>query len=114
MTALYKAIWPITDISLPFLTLIEQGKAELPDLTRFARVRIAGPGRWSVAESRHVPGSGGITPWVLIYEAPAEHWRPADDPVPKADRRIYRCACGARTNNTTRTCLRCEEAKAAA
>jgi hypothetical protein len=78
--AVYKAIWPITDITLPWFALIEQAKRDLPNLTMLAHAQLTGAGRWSVAESRTVPGSGGITPWVLIFEAPAEAWRPADEP----------------------------------
>jgi hypothetical protein len=67
----FRAIWPITNERLPFTALVAQATHDLPVLTAMAHARVVGPGRWSAALSTDIPGSGRITQWVLLYEAPA-------------------------------------------
>lgn len=67
----FRAIWPITNERLPFTALVAQAAHDLPLLAVQAHARVTGPGRWSAALSTDIPGSGRITQWVLLYEAPA-------------------------------------------
>jgi hypothetical protein len=67
----FRAIWPITNERLPFTALVAQATHDLPLLTAMAHARLVGPGRWTAALSTDIPGSGRITQWVLLYEAPA-------------------------------------------
>ena len=67
----FRAIWPITNERLPFTALCAQAAHDVPLLAAQAHARITGPGRWTAALSTDVPGSGRITEWVLLYEAPA-------------------------------------------
>lgn len=67
----FRAIWPITNERLPFTALCAQATHDIPHLAALAHARITGPGRWTCALSTDVPGSGRITKWVLLYEAPA-------------------------------------------
>jgi hypothetical protein len=67
----FRAIWPITNERLPFTALCAQATHDLPALTAMAHARLTGPGRWSAALSTDIPGSGRVTQWVLLYEAPA-------------------------------------------
>ncbi|WP_224279092.1 hypothetical protein [Nocardioides lacusdianchii] len=67
----FRAIWPITNERLPFTALCAQATHDIPFLAAQAHARLTGPGRWSAALSAEVPGSGRITKWVLLYEAPA-------------------------------------------
>ncbi|WP_210651321.1 hypothetical protein [Nocardioides sp. SYSU D00065] len=69
----FRAIWPITNERLPFTALVAQAQHDLPFLAAQAHARITGPGRWSAALSTDIPGSGRVTKWVLLYEAPATH-----------------------------------------
>jgi len=69
---IFRALWPITDDSLTFADLCKQAAGDLPDLVIQAHARLLRPGRFTIAESAHVPGSGRVTPTVLLYEAPAE------------------------------------------
>lgn len=71
MTFTFRAIWPITNERLPFVALCTQARHDIPLLLAQAHARPTGPGRWSMAESTYIPGSGRVTPWVLIYECPA-------------------------------------------
>ncbi|GAW54709.1 hypothetical protein [Nocardioides sp. PD653] len=71
MTFTFRAIWPITNERLPFIALCAQARHDIPLLLGQAHARPVGGGRWTLAESVHVPGSGRVTPWVLIYECPA-------------------------------------------
>jgi hypothetical protein len=67
---IFRAIWPMTN-DLPYRRLIRDAKEDLPLLAAQAHARITGPGRFSIAESVDVPGSGRTTPTVLVFEAPA-------------------------------------------
>ena len=67
---IFRARWPIHHHA-PHTDLVDQAAADLPTLIRQAHARLTGPGRFTIARSQHVPGSGRITEWVLIYEAPA-------------------------------------------
>ena len=67
----FRAIWPITDETRGYATLCKEAESELPLLIGQARARLTAPGRFSIAPSDRVPGSGRTTPAVLIYEAPA-------------------------------------------
>lgn len=77
-----RCIWPITDETVSYATLCRQAADDLPLLIGQASARLLKPGRFSIAPSVEVPGSGRVTESVLIYEAPA---------VPLA-RRSYRKA----------------------
>lgn len=68
----FRAIWPIVDETVKYGDLLRQAATELPTLTTQAHVRVIGAGRFSIAESVYVPGSGRLTDSVLVYEAPAE------------------------------------------
>lgn len=76
----FRAIWPITDHRVSWFELCKAAREEVPILAGQASARIVGPGRFSIADSRNIPGSGRITENVLIYEAPAR----------AIDRRAYR------------------------
>jgi hypothetical protein len=67
----FRAIWPITNERLPFTALVAQARLEVPFLAAQAHARLTGPGRYSFALSTETPGSGRITTWCLLYEAPA-------------------------------------------
>lgn len=67
----FRAIWPIANERLPFTALCAQAVPEVPLLAAQAHVRITGPGRFTAALSTDIPGSGRITTWCLLYEAPA-------------------------------------------
>ena len=69
--ATFRAIWPIIDESVPYADLIEQASDDLSVLVRQSRAELTGPGRFSIAASASVPGSGRVTESVMIYEAPA-------------------------------------------
>ncbi|UIU47020.1 hypothetical protein [Microcystis phage MinS1] len=69
----FRAIWPITDERLPFTALCAQAWPDIPRLLRRAHATPTGHGRFTAAPSAHIPGSGRITDWVLIYECPARH-----------------------------------------
>ncbi|WP_435744954.1 hypothetical protein [Nocardioides sp. SYSU DS0663] len=71
MTHLFRALWPITDHSAGITQLAAQARHDLPLLLAQAHARTTGPGRFSVAPSAQIPGSGRTTAWVLLYEAPA-------------------------------------------
>ena len=67
----FRAIWPITDETVGYAALCKQAQSELPLLIAQAKARLTHPGRFSIAPSDKVPGSGRITSAVLVYEAPA-------------------------------------------
>ena len=69
---MFRAIWPIVDETTSYADLCREAAAEIPELVARSRARLAKPGRFSVAPSEHVPGSGRVTDSVLIYEAPAQ------------------------------------------
>lgn len=71
-----RLLWPIVDPLAAFPALLEEASREIPALARRHHARITGPGRFTVARSLEVPGSGRTTEWVLLWEAPAVH-RPA-------------------------------------
>lgn len=71
MSFRFRAIWPITDERLPFTALCAQATHDVPLLAAQAHAHLVGPGRYTVARSTDIPGSGRITEWVLIYDAPA-------------------------------------------
>jgi hypothetical protein len=69
--ATFRALWPIIDPSVSLHELTQQAHADLPALTRRAHCRLTGRGRWWIADSRLIPGSGRVTDTCLIYDAPA-------------------------------------------
>lgn len=68
---MFRALWPIVDATVPGQQLAAEVSGDLPELQRRARAQVTGPGRFFVAPSASVPGSGGSTSHVLVYEAPA-------------------------------------------
>lgn len=68
---IFRACWPILEDGTPYRDILRDAKAELPVLLGQAHARMTGPGRFSIAESIDVPGSGRTTPTVLVFEAPA-------------------------------------------
>ena len=71
-THLFRALWPITNPRLPLARLIEEAREDLPRVERQAAAYAhPGAGRWRVARSSDIPGSGRVTETVLIFEAPA-------------------------------------------
>ena len=68
---IFRAIWPITDRRLGDRELADQAIEEVPGIALQARATITGRGQFRIAPSADVPGSGGVTEWCLVYEAPA-------------------------------------------
>lgn len=68
---IFRAIWPITDERQSYANLCREAESDLPLLIAQAKARLTAHGRFSVAPSSQVAGSGRITESVLIYEAPA-------------------------------------------
>jgi hypothetical protein len=68
----FRCIWPIHDETIGYADLCHQARAELPDLIAQAHAELLRPGRFSIAPSEWVPGSGRVTESVLVYEAPAK------------------------------------------
>lgn len=68
---IFRACWPILEDGTPYRDLVRTAKTEIPVLVGQAHARLTGAGRFSIAESVDVPGSGRTTPTVLVYEAPA-------------------------------------------
>lgn len=66
-----RCIWPILDERMPYRELVRAAKGDVPGLATQAHARLAAPGRFSIAESVDVPGSGRTTATVLVFEAPA-------------------------------------------
>lgn len=66
----FRAMWPIV-ADLPASDLFREARCDLPLLAAQAHARIIGPGRFSFARSVDVPGSGRVSEFVLIFEAPA-------------------------------------------
>ena len=54
-----------------YADLCREAAADLPLLVAQARAKLAAPGRFSVAPSDRVPGSGRVAESVLVFEAPA-------------------------------------------
>ncbi len=69
-TATFIARWPITEPHLTLQQLVQSARPDLPDLATRAHARLVGAGRWTIAASADVPGSGMVTPTVLLYRAP--------------------------------------------
>lgn len=71
MTGLhFRAMWPIVS-DQPAQQLIREAREEIPLLAARAGARIIGPGRFTFARSVDVPGSGRVTEFVILFEAPA-------------------------------------------
>lgn len=68
---LFRALWPITDMTTPLGDLIDTATRDLPMVAARAHAEVQAGGRWLVAASAKVPGSGRVTENVLLYEAPA-------------------------------------------
>lgn len=68
-----RLLWPIVDQRIPYDQLIAEAEEDVERLAIQAHARVTdyAAGRWSIERSAKVPGSGRITPTVLIYEAPA-------------------------------------------
>lgn len=71
MTYRFRAVWPVVD-NVPTISLLTQAGGDIRHLAAQAHARIVGPGRFSFARAVDVPGSGRVTEWVLLFEAPAE------------------------------------------
>lgn len=71
----FRAFWPVIDPEIPLHHLVASAMDDLPWLTAQAHAVLTGPGRWQIEESWKVPGSGRVTPLVLLYEAPASEGR---------------------------------------
>lgn len=71
---LFRALWPILDDTVPARQMAGEVAGDLPVLARQAHAVLCGPPYFRVARSQDVPGSGNVTPFVLVAEAPA---RPA-------------------------------------
>lgn len=80
-THTFRAMWPVTDESLGLAELADLARTDLPLLVAQARATISGPGRFTLADSAQVPGSGRVTRYVLVYEAPAVHRPPCTTPL---------------------------------
>lgn len=74
--AVFRAIWPIYDPTMPYDAMLQAAIEELPDVAARSHARITGRGRFTIAPSSKVPGSGRVTDTVLVYEADA-------DPLPR-------------------------------
>lgn len=70
-TAIFRCVWPIVDETVAFATMCRTAQDDLPMLIAQAKAKLVQPGRFSIAPSALVPGSGRITESVLVYEAPA-------------------------------------------
>lgn len=70
-TFTFRAMWPITDPSTSWQRLCATARRDLPTLAIRAGADLGGEGRFYVARSVDVPGSGRTTEHVLVYEAPA-------------------------------------------
>jgi len=68
---MFRAIWPMTDETMPFPELVKEATVDLPNVIARAHARLTAHGKWSMAPSCNVPGSGRVTEHVLIFEAPA-------------------------------------------
>lgn len=68
-----RCMWPILPgTGIDFTDLVAEAEQELPWVLNTAGALVTGPGRWSTAKSSDVPGSGRVTPLVLLFEAPAK------------------------------------------
>lgn len=74
---IFRAVWPVLEDGTTYRSLIRAAKADVPILVAQAHAALIGPGRFSIADSIDVPGSGRTTPTVLVFEAPAVErtWR---------------------------------------
>lgn len=79
----FRACWPITNESTPYQRLVAQACRDLPTLEAQAHAQPTGPGRFSARPSEHVPGSGRVTAWTLLYECPATRTAPRAIPDPE-------------------------------
>lgn len=69
---IFRAVWPIVDERMSFADLCREGESDLPMLIAQAHARVTKPGRFSIAPSDRVPGSGRVTASCLVFEAAAE------------------------------------------
>lgn len=67
----FKAIWPITNPALTLDRLTAAAQHDVPVLAAQAHARLTSRGRFTIARSVDVPGSGRATATVLVYEARA-------------------------------------------
>lgn len=68
----FRAFWPILDMATPLEELLAAANRELPLVAARAHAEVRHDGRWSIAPSVRVPGSGRVTENVLLYEAPGQ------------------------------------------
>jgi hypothetical protein len=66
-----RIIWPIRDETVSAGQIAREVQESLRELTMRAKAVQTGPGSYRVARSQDVPGSGGTTPLVLVFECPA-------------------------------------------
>lgn len=69
--SMVRLIWPITDETVSYAELCRQAAVDIPMLLARAHAKATGRGRFSIAPSVAVPGSGRVTESVLLWEAPA-------------------------------------------
>lgn len=67
----FRAVWPIVDESVPFAEMCKQARADLPMLAAQAKARLSGRGRFIIAPSDMIAGSGRVTELVLVYDGTA-------------------------------------------
>ena len=71
MTTL-RALWPILDdVDQPWPELVAEAAKDLPRVAARAHAEIIGPATFAIAPSSQVPGSGNLTRFTLVAQAPA-------------------------------------------
>lgn len=96
----FRAVWPIVDETIPFPDLCREANAEIPRLAAQARAQLTRVGRFLIAPSDLVPGSGRVTAWALVYEAPATPVKRSTITATSERERTY-------ATNDHRACPRC-------
>lgn len=69
---IFRAVWPIVDERMTFADICREAERDLPLLIAQAHAKLTNPGRFSIAPSDRVPGSGRVTESCLVFEAAAE------------------------------------------
>lgn len=78
MTDTFRAVWPITDDTVPWHQLVAEAYADLENVAARYRVRIDPDAQPRVfrAPASLVPGSGGLTDTVLVFDVRATPIKP--------------------------------------